>query len=103
MSGQRPSSGDGSSDEMVLIVMGLALVGSAGAIATALWISAKEWMLDAGVLVSGNDVVLSIPGSNGVGLDAGRIVIGLAIVVGLLALSLTGISHLRQRGEAGLR
>ena len=90
MSGQNPRPGSGiadsTDDEMVLIhvAMGVlaAVLGSAGV----LWLSGTQWLVEHHILLpASQQPLVQIPGAAGAGLDLGRVAIGAALVLALLA------------------
>lgn len=81
-------------DQLILLVVGLAaipvVVGAVFSIAT--WNRALDWLTSQHILASAADSpLLRIPGGHGVGLDGSRLAIAGALVVFLVALTVSAV------------
>lgn len=96
------NSGNGLSDDATWLVLIGLLVLSTGAVNLGIFFHpATQWLLNHGVLVSGDAAVLAW-GSPPVGLDAARIVLAIAIlVIAVLAVAGTAVSATRRRKSRG--
>ncbi len=87
-------------DIIVMVVVGMMVLGSVGAIAAVAWQKVITWCLAHGLLVpSDASPMLSIPGGDGAGLDLSRILVAAAVVVVVLAVSARGLRGAVRRGE----
>ena len=78
---------------LALAAAGLGVFGSAGA---AFLAPVQRWALDSGIVVSGDSVLIAIPGS-GVGLDLGRTLVAGAVLALILLAAVWSAARARHR------
>lgn len=97
---ERQSQQHSDSDIIVMIVVGMMVLGSAGAIAAVAWQKVVTWCLEHGLLLPPTaSPMLSIPGTTGAGLDLSRIFVVVAVVAALVALTARSVRRTLRRDE----
>lgn len=83
-------------DELVLLGVCVLGVGAFASVLAGLWSDGAAWLADHGVFARGAGLLYEIPGAAHVGLDGGRVVIGVGVVI---ALGVFAMTFLRARRE----
>ncbi len=96
---ERQSQQHSDTDIIVMIVV-MMVLGSAGAIAAVAWQKVVTWCLEHGLLLPPTaSPMLSIPGTTGAGLDLSRIFVVVAVVAALVALTARSVRRTLRRDE----
>lgn len=82
-------------DDLLTVLLLLSGVGGFGVLSIGTFLApVRDWLVDVGVLASGDGVVLAFTG--GAGLDLPRLLIAIGVVLLLLLLAVTIISRRRK-------
>lgn len=88
-------------DLIVMVVVGMLVLGSVGGFAAVAWRNVVAWCLEHGLLLpSSVSPMLSVPGTEGAGLDLSRLAVLAAVLIFVAALAARGVRRaLRTEGE----